>query len=117
VEIVSHPSYVKSGTTLTLICKNTKREEIEWVKQTAETRLQAETVDPQHKDFSIQSCTYEPSGVKKSTLFRSNVSLSARGWYKCTSGSSSYQTHVTVLYSMLIAFVYFFVKYSRILYY
>ena len=102
---MSHPSYVKSGTTLTLVCQNPKRATIEWEKRTAES-LQDEPVSPQHSDVIIQSCTDEPSGFTKSTLLRSNMSLSTRGWYKCknSDGSSSYLTHVTVLYSMLIAF-------------
>ena len=104
---MSHPSYVKSGTTLSLICQNPTRATIEWVKRTAETGLLDETVDPKHQDFIIQSCTDEPSGFTKSMLFRSNMSLNARGWYKCrnTDGSSSYQTYVSVLYSMFFAFI------------
>ena len=107
MEIVSHPSYVKSGTKLTLVCQNRARATIEWVKRTAETSLQDEAIDPEHKDVVIQSCTDEPSGFTKSTLFRSNMSLNARGWYKCrnTDDSSSYKTYVSVIYSMLIAFI------------
>jgi len=97
-----HPLYIKSGDTLTVICNSAQRSTIEWVQQTAETAFSDVSVDPvAAQDFSIQSCVDEPSGFSKSTLYRSNVSLSARGMYKCedSDGSSSYAIWVTVLYS------------------
>ena len=111
---MSHPPYVKSGTTLTLICQDPMRSTIDWVKHTAQTSPEYKTVYP-NESVIIQTCTDEPSGFTKSTLFLSNMSLNARGWYKCKTndGSSSYQTHVTVLYSMLIAFVCFCVVLQR----
>lgn len=115
MKIVTHPEYIKSGTRLTLICQSDVRTTIGWVKQTAESGLMVEEdIDPQHRDFVVQSCTDEPSGFTKSTLFRSNMSLNSRGWYKCknSDGSSTYQTHVTVLYGMLITLVCFGAKYS-----
>ena len=106
VEIVNpyYPLYIQSGTTLTVICQSAKRSAIEWVQQTAETKWNDTAVVPTiGQDFTIQSCTDEPSGFSKSTLFRSNVSLSARGMYQCKDRdeSSSYAIWVTVLYSML----------------
>lgn len=108
VEIVNsyHPLYIKSGTTLTLICQSAERSTIKWVQKTPATNLTDAAVVPTlGQDFTIQSCTDEPSGFSKSTLSRFNMSLNARGMYECkdSSGSSSYSIRVTVLYSMLIS--------------
>ena len=112
VEIVNayYPLYIKSGTTLKLVCQSVERSTIEWVQQTPLTGQRDEQIVPKAgQDFSIQSCTSEPSGFSKSTLSRFNMSLNARGMYQCkdSDGSSSYAIWVTVLYSMLISFMHF----------
>ena len=102
VKIVnSYPVYVKSGDTVALICQSAKRANISWEQSPPGTNTFSEVLAGQ-QDISIQRCHTDPSGFSKSTLYRSSMTLSTRGSYRCMDKSSSYTIAVTVLYSMLI---------------
>ena len=105
-----HPLYVKSGTVFEAVCQSIERTSLTWVQKTPSSNLTDETLVPTiGQDFTIQSCTEEPSGFSQSTLSRFNMSLNTRGMYQCKNkdSSSSYAIWVTVLHSTLILIMYF----------
>lgn len=102
-----YPLYVKSGDSVTLICESAKGTDmkLKWEQKTSNTYSD---VSAHQQGFAIEECRTEPIGFSKSMLSRSNMSLSTRGDYRCSyvDGSSSYTITVTVLYSMLILFLF-----------